>query len=222
MSKLVPFKWDYSKLMPLDICLSGSIGPVESLIRLFTYGWKYMGDASKQNHGFPLTEIEEQIIGLEMAKGGIRPVSLEEYNTEKNQVCKIYRWKPHYNEWNIANATIAKKKALLAYIFREGLNGKPPKYGYKTLFGFMKKRERRPVDADRNQMVCTELCYTILYSFGLPVELLQRFGLHDPRCWDLSMPKKFEIYPPDPKEVGEYCAGNSDYEDVQDFKLTSQ
>ena len=111
MSKLVPFKWNYANLMAMDICLSGSIGPVESLIRLFTYGWKYMGDAKKQNHGFPLTEIEEQILGLEMAQGGIIPLSLEEYTTTKNQVCKIYRWKPHYNEFNIANATVAKKKS---------------------------------------------------------------------------------------------------------------
>ena len=112
-----------------------------------------------------------------------------------------------------------KKKALLAYIFREGLNGKPPKYDYKTLFGFIRKRSKRRPDQSRVSMVCSELVYTMMYSFGLPVDLLQRFGLHDGRCWDLNMPKKFELYPPDPREVGDYCAGNPDYEDVQGFKL---
>ena len=124
MSKLTPFKWNYANLMAMDIPLSGSNDAIAPLIRLFTHGPKYMFDASKPNHALLLTEIEQQIIGMEMAKGGIRPCSLEEYNTSKNQVASVYRWKDYLNEFNIANGTLQKKRELLLFLFREGLGGK--------------------------------------------------------------------------------------------------
>jgi len=184
--KMKSFKWKYEKLEPLDVCFSRDDGLLGWLIRSFI--------KSKVNHALLIDESRGQLFGVEMNSSGLDQVSLEKYNTSKNQIVEIYRFL-NYGDPNLRNRrldaiALARRRMKEKYAF-----GTFFMYGLRKLLPFLKPKD------EKGKMVCSELDWRTLKDDGFN-----------------GYPESWDKFPPEPEELRSFISKRHDFIAITNFR----